>query len=210
MVNIHEYFQINWEATSDNIRGLMNGRISKDVLAKAMCVEKRTIYNWCNNKSHPAIDQLVLLAKFFNVDLLDILIINGQLGKQIDEDDYNQFQEFIENNEDYDDKYEVNNAEEFKLNVIYNEYVNHSLPIKSLEELLLVLPLFNPHNFSNVLLSFDGDVGWRNRNYILRRLKRLYDQIEDTKAKEYVKYYKEYFLTYPFVDDIDIDTRGAC
>ena len=68
MINIHDYFSIDWKATGDNLRDLMSDTVSEETLAKSMYVTKRTIYNWCSGKSHPSIDQLVLLAIFFNVD----------------------------------------------------------------------------------------------------------------------------------------------
>lgn len=51
MINIHDYFAVNWEATSDNIRGYIRKKhVSVKALADAMCTTKRTIENWSNNK----------------------------------------------------------------------------------------------------------------------------------------------------------------
>ena len=52
MINIHDYFSIDWKATGDNLRDLMSDTVSEETLAKSMYVTKRTIYNWCHGKSH--------------------------------------------------------------------------------------------------------------------------------------------------------------
>lgn len=47
--NPHAYFSINWESTKENLRDLMVGRISPEVLAEAMFVTPRTVRNWLND-----------------------------------------------------------------------------------------------------------------------------------------------------------------
>ena len=93
MINIHDYFSIDWKATGDNLRDLMSDTVSEETLAKSMYVTKRTIYNWCSGKSHPSIDQLVLLAIFFNVDILDILATKGENNKCIERSDLCEIEE---------------------------------------------------------------------------------------------------------------------
>ena len=41
MINIHDYFSIDWKATGDNLRDLMSDTVSEETLAKSMYVTKR-------------------------------------------------------------------------------------------------------------------------------------------------------------------------
>ena len=78
--NPHAYFSINWESTKENLRDLMVGRISPEVLAEAMFVTPRTIRNWLNDPERPiSLETLVLLSKFFDADLRDILVFQKPL-----------------------------------------------------------------------------------------------------------------------------------
>ena len=209
LINVHDYFAVNWEATSDNIRALISQLIPHKVLAEAMCVTKRTIENWCNNKSRPSIDDLVLMAKFFNVDLFDILILNGQVKETIKEQDWREAQGLAERRlkqGDIDIDFDCNCKEEFGANIIFHEYVKSKYPITNLNEFLLVLHLLDFEYLCDVLGRVEGNIGVHN-DYVLKQLMLLYDRIADDKAKQFVEFYKEYYLKYPSVYTIDDETK---
>lgn len=77
MVNIYEYFDIDWEATSKNIKELLLGVVSTETFADFLGVDKRTVKNWMNNRSKPSLANLLLISKFFNLKLFEILVINS-------------------------------------------------------------------------------------------------------------------------------------
>ena len=78
--NPHAYFSINWAATKENLRDLMAGRIAPEVLAEAMFVTPRTVRNWLNDPDRPiSLETLVLLSKFLDADLRDILVYQKPL-----------------------------------------------------------------------------------------------------------------------------------
>ncbi|HYF84578.1 MAG TPA: helix-turn-helix transcriptional regulator [Clostridia bacterium] len=210
MINVHDYFAVNWEATSDNIRALLAQHISHKTFAEAMCVTKRTVENWCNNKARPSIDYLVLMAKFFNVDLFDILVLNGQVQKSIEEQDWREAEEIKRkrykqgdlNDVDYDCKCK----EEFDSNILFYEYIQSTYPISNLSEFLLVLHLIDTDYLCDILGRMFGNIG-KNNDYVMNQLMFLYDKISDDKAKQFVEFYKEYYLKYPSVYTIDDKTK---
>ncbi|MDR0854048.1 MAG: helix-turn-helix domain-containing protein [Clostridiales Family XIII bacterium] len=211
MVNIHEYFSIDWESTSDNLRELIGGVISEKLLADAMCVSKRTIYNWCNNKARPGIDELLLLSKFFNIEISHILVTKGQLCEPITEVDYNESRQLVEaarkkqsvsTDQLLTGKYEIIYEEEFISHVIFNEYVSSTYPIKHVDEFLLSLPLFPIDQLCDLLCRVEFNWGYANRNYFMEKLKYSYDRIDNPAAKKFIEYYREYYLTYPYVETI--------
>ena len=211
MINIHDYFAINWEATSDNIRAFLNNHVSNKVFADAMCVTERTVYNWTHNKSNPPIDKLILIAKFFNVDLFDILILNGQLEDSITRKDWSEAEAKSIHHYKYEDLnnrkvcYDIKSEKEVISNIIFNEYVKSNYPITNLNEFLLSLPLFDLEDLSDMLYRINGNIGTDN-NYVLEKLSYLYSHVPNDKAKQFVEYYKEYYLKYPSINIVDEET----
>lgn len=210
MINIHDYFAVNWEATSDNIKSLIKNNVSCATLAEAMCVSKRTVENWCNNKAKPSIDSLILIAKLFNLDLLDILVTNGQLGEQITDKDYNETCEKVKHcyakKVLYNSKFEINSKEEVYNLIVLNELVKTTYPVTTLDEFLLILPLVNFPDLQEFFIRINGNIG-TNKDYVYNQLKYLYDNIPNDKAKKYVSRIKEYYLTYPSVNYIYEDSQ---
>ena len=211
MINIHDYFSIDWKATGDNLRDLMSDTVSEETLAKSMYVTKRTIYNWCSGKSHPSIDQLVLLAIFFNVDILDILATKGENNKCIERSDLCEIEE-LEKSLDIDSsssKYEIQNELNFIHTVLKNEYAKKCFPINTLEDFLICLPLFSLRDIRDFLQRIEGNWGKSKGQKYYRRekLKYLYDHIENKKAKKFVEFYKQYFLEKPFLETITNNSK---
>lgn len=55
---------------SDRLRFLMKrDDITQNSLANSLCVSQQTISRWVNNKFQPDIDQLIALARIFNVSI---------------------------------------------------------------------------------------------------------------------------------------------
>lgn len=210
MINIHNYFAVNWEATSDNIKSLINNHVSYEAFAEAMCVSKRTVENWCNNKARPSIDSLILMAKLFNLNLLDILVINGQLTETITEQDYNEAHEMVnqchsKGNLD-DTKHEINYKEEVNELIIFNELVRTTYPVTTLDEFLIILPLVNFSDLRNFFERINGNIG-TNQDYVYSQLKYLYEHMPADNAKKYVEAIKEYYFKYPSVTLIYEDSQ---
>lgn len=204
MVNVYDYFAINWEATAENIKCLMSTRVSNKVLANFMCVDERTIRNWYNCTSKPDIDVLVLIAKICDVDLLDILVLNGQISDCISKEDLNECIEKVEQTWDDNDikekdtEFDYINEQMLIRGIVINEYRKQNYPITNLDEFLLILPLVNLNKLRDILYRVNGNIG-TNKDYVLEQLMKLYDNIPNDKAKEFVEYYKEYYLNYPSV-----------
>jgi transcriptional regulator with XRE-family HTH domain len=207
MINIYDYFAINWEATADNIKSLMSTRASNKVLANFMLVDERTIRNWYNGTSKPDdLDKFVLIAKICNVDLLDIFVLNGQISDCISKEDVEECIEKVE--QTWDDKELKEKDKEFDYineqmiirGIVINEYRKQNYPITNLDEFLLMLPLVNMRKLWDMLYRINGNIG--KENYVLEQLMKLYDNIPNDRAKEFVEYYKEYYLTYPSIKSV--------
>lgn len=208
MINIHDYFSVDWDATADNLRSFVEGYIKPKTLAEAMCVTERTIYNWCHNKAHPNLEDLILLAKFFDVDVLDLIVTNGQTKKPISQDDVKEALENAktsckQNNNDairpMEESYECVTKEDFISAVLFHEYKKQSYPITTLEEFLLYLPLFSLDDLHNCLNRIQDNLA-DNWDYVLKQLQRMYDRIEHINAKQYAEWYQNYFFRYPRIN----------
>ena len=56
MISIHSYFDVDWEATTNNLKAMLNDKITNAVLAEAMYVDPRTITNWLSGSyPHPRV-----------------------------------------------------------------------------------------------------------------------------------------------------------
>lgn len=73
MFDISQYFQIDWDATGINLKKLLRERVSLEALAEWADRDVRTIRYWLNNPSMMKLEQLIVISKFLNVDLLSII-----------------------------------------------------------------------------------------------------------------------------------------
>lgn len=208
MFNIYNYCNINWEATSNNIKSLLKiKQIPIPVFAKAMCVTERTVYNWCNGKEYgkPKLQELVMMALIFKVDMLDIIIIDGRMCKTIYRDDIEEMLVYQENKKELkceEPEVEYGMEEDVIVELMINELYEKNYAIRNLEEFLLYLPLMDFNRLKNFLGRVDGNIG-THRHYVMEQLNYLYESIQNREAKHFADWYKIFYLTYPKIQDID-------
>ena len=173
MIHMNSYFSVDWESSADNLKGMLKGKVTYGVLAEALCVEPKTIYNWVNNKATPNINDLVLLAKFLNVDILDILVIKGERESPITHGDVisalDKQRRAEEKLADKDAEKDYACKESVVATVLFNEYQHQNTNIRNLNEFLLYLPLCDPYILKDVLFRIQGNLK-SNPDYTARQL----------------------------------------
>ncbi|CDC67917.1 MULTISPECIES: helix-turn-helix transcriptional regulator [environmental samples] len=206
--NPHAYFSINWESTKENLRDLMVGRISPEVLAEAMFVTPRTIRNWLNDPERPiSLETLVLLSKFFDADLRDILVFQKPLpvtAQTLEELRSAERAAPLPRPHAPCDR-EFSTPESSDQHLAFLECWQEGMPIRSLEVFLLYLPLFHPYLLADVMGRLGGTP--RRNHYLAENLKFLYDHIPDSPAKQYADWYRYYKLEPPTVDTVTDGSR---
>ena len=208
MFNIYDYCSINWEATSNRIKSLLKIKeIPIPLFAKLMCVTERTVYNWCNGKEYgkPKLQEMIMMALLLQVDVLDIIIIDGRVNSKIERQDIEEMKEIRDEktgaaNMGMNEEYLV--EEDCIIDFMMNEYAENNFAIKNLEEFLLYLPLFEFSSLEDCLSRVNGNIGL-NRYYVLQQLNYLYKSIKMKEAKGFADRYKDFYLTYPKIQDID-------
>ena len=210
MIHMNSYFEVDWQASADNLKGMLKGKITYSVLAEVMCVETKTIYNWVNNKTTPSMNDLVLLAKFLNVDILDILVIKGERDCPITRDDVisaiDLEHKVVANLEDKTVKNDFPCKESVAATVIRNEYQRQHNKISNLNEFLLYLPLCDLLLLADMLLRINGNLKHK-QHYIEEQLDYLYRKIPESPAKTYADQRRYFYLTPPSIYDIDESTK---
>jgi hypothetical protein len=99
---------------------------------------------------------------------------------------------------------------EFATTVLFNELQAQDFPIKTMEDLLLYLPLFSKQIFNDCLYRFSGDTyGDSQQNYIRQKLKFCYDRIDHKDAKQYADRIRKFMSEKPVVYDVTGKTRSA-
>lgn len=211
MLNINEYFKIDWEATADNIRSYMRiNSISSEALAKAMYTNKRNIENWCRNHSRPSTEELVILSKIFNVDLLDIIVLMAQTDKS----------KMITKNDLEDAEIKANKSkettsikgeyylskEEIEHNTIFNEYLKSEYEVTNLYEFICIIPFVEPELLADSICRIIGN-GLKDKKYVMKQLNQLYKTIHNEDYIKYIKFIKKYICTYPNINEIDDETE---
>lgn len=186
MKNIYADFSVDWVATGRNLSHLMEGVITQKVLAESMYMDPRTISSWCSGSSHPSIDQLILLSKFFHVDLSELLVTKGE-AEQVDLGEKKTKKRVKPSQMD------VKTRGEFVKCVLYHTYVDRTDPIQTLDEFLLFLPLFSWRQTVDFFRRAEGN--WGNGNYLREKLKFLCDHIQNQEAKAYAEYYRDRYLS---------------
>jgi len=212
MIHINSYFEIDWEASADNLKGLLKGKVTYGVLAEAMCVDPKTVYNWINHKSEPSLDNLVLLAKFLNVDILDILVTKGERKQPLI---YSDVKEALDEEckasaklAEKDIKNDFPCKESVIATVIFNEYQRKNTKISSLNEFLLYLPLFEPYCLVDALYRINGNLR-HNQDYVEKQLDCLYQKTPVSPAKSYADMCRYFYLTSPSVYGISENTKDT-
>lgn len=208
MFNMYEYLGVNWEHTADNIRGYIRLKdISIEELAKVMGCTERTIKNWCSNKSIPSLEDLIILSSLFNVSVEDIIVINGQINKNLtiaDVEEAHEEAKKVSENNGYCDVFSFKEGMIFQ--ILHNEYYKVENPVKNLSEFLCILPLVNPIILSDVIKRISRS--FEDKEYINEQVKYLYNTIDNIEAKKYVEFVKKYYYEYPNIYKIDDETKN--
>ncbi len=208
MINVKEYFDVDWEATGNKLKELLLERVSINALAEWADRDERTIRNWLRNPSAMGIERLIIIAKFLNVDLLSIIVTKGEL-----EEIYLLEQYFDKVNSIADEnntqtkqkgkprKYNPNctTAQHFFEKALLNEYFKRrdkNIPIRSTEEFLLYFPLMDQFDLSDFVYRTMGDV-CNNREYVYKQMDRLIRGIPVSDAKNYADKMCHFCLTEP-------------
>lgn len=203
MINIYQYFEVDWNATTTNLKYLLLSKTSYNVLADALHVDSKTVSNWLNNKTKPDISTLSIFARFLDMDLLDIIIYKGQQTPMSDDETKTAMQDSQIACDNLPEKKstgakDTSCAEGFVSTVLFNEYYSQHAHIQSLEEFLLYLPLFDFKILADVFHRLQGNLK-SNHKYVLKQLNRLYDHIPNSFAKDYADSYQYYHLMTPTV-----------
>ncbi|MBR4289370.1 MAG: hypothetical protein IKT52_01870 [Oscillospiraceae bacterium] len=211
MINIDEYFEVDWIATGNKLKGLLRERVSLDALAQWADRDVKTIRNWLKDPSAMGINRLLVLAKFLDMDVVDIVVTKGKLKDIRACEDIVYAEDATESavsnlNGGRTSKRMpmCNDAQQFAKKVIYNEWSRYmdkpdeDAPIKTLREFLLYLPLFDLNELSEFVYRTMGDV-CDNMGYVYDRIQCLYAKIGETDAKKYADHMKYFFLTEPDV-----------
>lgn len=211
MINIDEYFEVDWAATGNKLKGLLRERVSLEALAEWADRDVKTIRNWLKDPSAMGINRLLVLSKFLDMDVADIVVTKGKL-KDIQacedivyaEDDVEIAVSNLGGGRTSKRTPMCKDAQQFTKKVIYNEWSRYldkpdeDAPIQTLREFLLYLPLFDLKELSVFAYRTMGDV-CDNMGYVYDRLQRLYARIEETDAKRYADRMKYFCLTEPNV-----------
>ena len=210
MIHMNSYFEVDWQASADNLKGLLKGKVTYSVLAEAMCVEPKTVYNWVNNKTAPSINDLVLLAKFLNVDILDILVMKGDREAPLIRDEVisamNEERKAIDKLVDKNVKNDCPCKESVIATVFLNEYQRQNTKIRNLNEFLLYLPLCDPFRLADVLYRINGNLK-HNQEYVEKQLDHLYRWIPESPVKSYADKCRYFYLSPPSVYEINGNTK---
>ena len=214
MINIDEYFEVDWEATGNRLKELLRERVSLEALAKWADRDVKTIRNWLRDPSAMGINRLLVLSKFLDMDVADIVVTKGKIKDIRACEDIVYAEEDIEIGDGNLDGSKsskripmCNNAQQFTKKVIYNEWSRYldkpdeDAPIQTLREFLIYLPLFDFKELSGFVYRTMGGV-CDNMGYVYDQLQRLCARIEETDAKRYADRMMYFCLTAPNVKRI--------
>lgn len=206
MISIHSYFDVDWEATTNNLKAMLNDKITNAVLAEAMYVDPRTITNWLSGSTKLSLSNLIIFSKFLNVDLLDIIVTKGQQSPLL-KDDVLTFMHAADENgcgtpyhtSRRASQTEITCKEDFYFTVMIHEYLSQTTSFRNLDKFLLYLPLFNISVFLDVLHRLQGNLK-SDPIYMRTQLNFLCENIPASLAKQYADNYCYFFLTPPIIN----------
>lgn len=204
------YFSIDWERTSDNLRSLLYLKFDSDTYdyveaaSFALNKSKRALQYWLDqtNKRHPSIEDLVLFAKFFDVSLDDLIEIKGNPDESFARSLLKECIEALSESQDEKEEIEL----EFASAVLLSEVKGKEHPIKSLYDLILYLPLIPKEVLNDSLNRIQGDV-YRGRDYVLKQMSYCYRRINDQEAKAYADSARKYLSPRPSVYETTAKTK---
>lgn len=206
MISIHSYFDIDWDATTNNLRTMLNEKTTNAVLADAMYVDQRTISNWLNGSTKLPLSNLIIFARFLHVDLLDIIITKGQHTPLTEADLHAFIRAAGDSTDDTSHRAgrrapqtEITCKEQFYSTVMLHEYLSQTTSLRNLDKFLLYCPLFDIAILADVLCRLAGNLKFHPM-YVRKQLNYLCEHIPDTPAKQYADNYCYFFLMPPFVN----------
>jgi transcriptional regulator with XRE-family HTH domain len=215
MKDFMDYFSIDWIRTGDNIRsqiysmtGFSTNSIERSpvkTIAVALHKTERTVFSWLNGSRRPSVDDLLLLSKFFNVSIDALIAINGANNETSAQSLFEKYSEG--NREPTNDEDEL--EREFAATVLLFEVLNNEYPIKTLEDLILYLPLFRRDDFDDILCRFQGSVYGNSKDYVREKLKYCYERIENLPAKGFADKERKYMSEEPTVYGVTEKTRDV-
>ena len=204
------YFSIDWEKTSDNLRNFLYLKFDCDTYGYveaasfALNKSKRALQYWLDqtDKRNPSIADLVLFAKFFDVSLDDLIEIKGNPDESFAGSLLEEHFDALSQSQDEKEEIEL----EFASTVLLNEVKDKEHPIKSLYDLILYLPLIPKEVLNDSLSRIQGDV-YHGRDYVLEQMSYCYREIDDEEAKAYADSKRKYLSPRPSVYEMTVETR---
>lgn len=190
---INCYYEVNWEATKERIRNICaaqwrNAATAQTVLADAMHETPETIYNLIKRESRLQISHLMLIARYFGVDVSDLVVLNGD-GMSLTRDEIMEYLESVNPDNDITTAQVETNIEQhvhdFRAGVILNEYARRSNPIRNLKHFLVYLPLCNILDLTDMLIRLQGNLTPLMDPYFQSQLQELYRGIPESPAKQF-------------------------
>lgn len=213
MDGINRYFEIDWKATGEKLNTLLRNRVELEALAEWAVRDVRTIRNWLNDPSMMQLDELVVVAKFLDMDLLSIIVTKGsQKSIGVLEEYFGGVERTLPQRDAVvirrgrPRKYnpECTEAQQFIDKALYNEYLQRReeyMYARPMEEFLLYYPLFNQSDLADFVYRTMGDT-CNNRAYVYEKMDWLIKSIPNNAAKRFADKMRYFCLTKPNVYEI--------
>lgn len=180
-------YNIDWEKTVENIKYLMLGRTYKKNFSEVFGVDVRAVQKKISTsaKTELSIRELMILADYFECDIMDLIIIEGE-----------KYNSPPSNWEDGWRKIEV--EDKSCEDVIYTldvlKKINEEYEIRNLSELLLYIPLIEEEVLRDAIRRCYGNLTYCSKDYVMQQLSFLYKSIPDCKAKREADEYRDKVL----------------
>lgn len=180
-------YMVDWEKTFENINFLMSGRTYKKNFAELFGIVERAAQRKLSTcgKKRLSITELMMLADYFECDVSDLIILDGEryVAPEIDwQADWRKSKVDDKSPEDVSNTLEM-------LSSIKEDY-----EIRNLSEFLLYLPLIEEEILRDTVYRCFGNLTYNNRHYVMEQLSGLYHSIPDCEAKRDADKYRDNVL----------------
>ena len=180
-------YDVDWERTTEHIRFLLSGRVHAKYFSEIFDVSERAAeYKLLSSsKSELTIRELVILARYFRCDILDLLVF---VGEAYVEPEHNDMEKFV--------KVKTQDTSAKEVNRVIDMFKNldKSYEVRDMYELLLYLPLIEEEELRDVVFRCFGNLEWNRRDYVKSQLTYLYNQIPECPEKKYADGYRDNVL----------------
>lgn len=185
-----DFFEIDYNATSDNIYNLMEKyNIRDEDCASLMLTEKRNLWNWKNGKNVPRIEDFLYLSKLLTVSIDELVVYKYQtatleIGDIIDELD-KLIKECVEKIE--------SNIESEKYKIQYRALCNIkdkiTKPVLTLYEFIAYLPLLTKKDLKYLMDNVKTfDFSEKEKKKLLVNIEHIInDKIKNSIKKQQIK-----------------------